>query len=325
MTPVLAHGVGSVQDLPVPQWLFLYGAAVVLVVSFLALALLWRRPVLERETRRPLPEALQRTVVSPVLRAALGTLGFALLVLVMATALLGERSAATNIAPTFVYVAFWLGLVPFVVLLGNVWAWLNPWRAAADALAAVSRTLGGGSEPFPYPSRLGRWPAAAGLFAFASLELAWHDPADPRHLALAVFVYSGIQWIGSLVFGRRAWFENGEAFSVYFWLLSRVAPLDLRRRDGGCELVARPPLVGLAVLRDPRPGTIAFVAVMLGSVGFDGFSRTSVWQDLLVGRGELERTALNLAGLLAAVLAVALAYALAILAVRSLTGSRAAL
>ncbi len=326
MTPVLGHGVGSVQDLPVPQWLFLYGAGVVLVVSFLALALLWQRPVLERESGRALPEALQRSLLAPALRVALGALGFALLVFVMATALLGERSAATNIAPTFVYVAFWLGLVPVVVLLGNVWAWLNPWRAAADGLAALARSVVGASDPpFSYPSRLGRWPAVLGLFAFASLELAWHDPADPRHLALAVFLYSGVQWIGSLVFGRHAWFQNAEAFSVYFWLLSRIAPFDVRRRDGERELVARPPLVGLAALRDPRPGTIAFVAVMLGSVGFDGFSRTSVWQDLLVGRAELERTVLDVAGLLAAVLAVALAYGLAILAARSLTRSRAAL
>nr|MBA2615676.1 hypothetical protein [Actinomycetota bacterium] len=50
----------------------------------------------------------------------------------MATALVGDRSAVTNIAPTFVYIAFWLGLVPVVVLLGNVWPALNPWRAAAD-------------------------------------------------------------------------------------------------------------------------------------------------------------------------------------------------
>lgn len=26
----LAHGIGSVRDLPVPGWLFLYGAAIVL-------------------------------------------------------------------------------------------------------------------------------------------------------------------------------------------------------------------------------------------------------------------------------------------------------
>ena len=42
----VAHGIGGVQDLPVPTWLFYWGAAVVLVVSFLLLGTLWRRPVL---------------------------------------------------------------------------------------------------------------------------------------------------------------------------------------------------------------------------------------------------------------------------------------
>ena len=51
MTPtlagLLAHGIGGVRDLPVPTWLFFWGGAVVLVVSFLALGVLWRTPQLE--------------------------------------------------------------------------------------------------------------------------------------------------------------------------------------------------------------------------------------------------------------------------------------
>ncbi len=51
-------------------------------------------------------------------------------------ALVGEKVVLENIAPTFVWVVFWVGLVPFVVLLGNVWAVLSPFRAVADAAAA---------------------------------------------------------------------------------------------------------------------------------------------------------------------------------------------
>jgi hypothetical protein len=39
VTP-LAHGIGAVRDLPVPMWLFYYGAGVVLIVSFVALGAL---------------------------------------------------------------------------------------------------------------------------------------------------------------------------------------------------------------------------------------------------------------------------------------------
>ena len=61
-----AHGIGGVQDLPVPLWLFYYGGAVVLIVSFVALGALWRRPLLERHAPgRPLAPALQRILLGP--------------------------------------------------------------------------------------------------------------------------------------------------------------------------------------------------------------------------------------------------------------------
>jgi len=319
----LGHGVGSVRDLPVPQWLFLYGAAVVLIASFLALAVLWRRPLLARHERgRALPQWLQRLVFSRVLRIALGLAGFALLVLVMATALVGDRSSVTNISPTFVYVVFWLGLVPVVVLLGNVWPVLNPWKAAADAVEWLLDRAGARSEPFDYPERLGRWPAAVLLLLFAALELAYFDPADPRALAIAVFLYSGVMWLGALLFGSERWFPNADAFTVYFGLLARLAPFGLRESEDGSRVaVARVPTGALAGLREPGPGTVAFIAVMLGSVGFDGFSRISWWQNRLVGLGELAGTLFNLGGLVAAVVLVAAAYLTAVRAARRLAGA----
>jgi hypothetical protein len=82
--------------------------------------------------------------------------------------------------------------------------------------------------------------------------------------------------------------------------------------------VRRMPFSGLSG-RETTPGVLAFVAVMLGSVGFDGLSRSPFWQDLRAriegpyivdqpGRAELFSTALSLAGLVVCVLAVALAY-----------------
>jgi hypothetical protein len=80
------------------------------------------------------------------------------------------------------------------------------------------------------------------------------------------------------------------------------------------------------------PGSLAFVAVMLGSVGFDGYSRTRVWQDLVAriehpyvidrpSLGELLVTGTNLLGLVSAVAVVALAYVAACALARSLVGA----
>ena len=90
---MLAHGIGAIQDLPVPAWLFYYGAALVLVASFVALGVLWKEPRLERARERPLPPGLQRVLLSPVLRVVLGALSVALLVLVVAAGLVGDGLA----------------------------------------------------------------------------------------------------------------------------------------------------------------------------------------------------------------------------------------
>jgi hypothetical protein len=326
----LAHGIGGLKDLPVPGWLFLYGAAVALVLSFVALGALWRRPHLESAgDGRPLPPGLQSILLSRALRGALGVGSAVLLLLIATAALLGEPSPARNLAPTFVFVVFWLGVVPLVVLLGNVWSVLNPWNAVAEGLGALWRRTGRNFEPLaPYPERLGRWPAAVLLFAFAAFELAYDDPSSPRALALAIYVYSAITWYGMIWFGRRTWLANGDAFAVYFALLARIAPFATRERDKRREIVLRPPLTGLAV-RDEQPGTLAFVAVMLGSVAFDGLSRTSWWQERRTSVAAAEPDlfyvagiAVNIAGLLAAVGLVALAYLAAVEAGRRLSQSR---
>jgi len=324
----LAHGLGSVRDLPVPGWLFLYGAAIVLIVSFVALGALWRRPLLERRAGgRSLPTPLQRLLLGPELRLLLGLVSAGLLALVFAAALAGDDSVGANIAPTFVFVVFWLGLVPVVVLLGDVWPALNPWRAAGAGVAWLLERAGTRwVPPARYPERWGCWPAAVLLLAFVTLELAYPDADRPRTLAVAILVYSWITWIAMATFGSRAWLANGEAFSVYFGLLSRLAPFAVR--DG--RVVARMPLSGLA-RADERPGTLPFVAVMLGSVAFDGFSRTAWWQNRLVriqssfgldelGRADLAAMAFNLAGLLAMVALVALVFLLALEGARAGTG-----
>ena len=321
------------KDLPVPDWLFFWGGAVVLVLSFVALGALWKQPQLERRAAgRPLPQRLERFLRSRALHLLLGLVTAGLLTLVFLAALIGEPSSAQNLAPTFVLVIFWLGLVPVQLLLGNVWPSLNPWLAFANGVAWVWARLGRSwTAPLAYPERLGVWPAAFLLFCFAAFELCYSEPASPRALALAIALYSYVTWFGMAAYGRRTWLEHGEAFTVYFGLLARIAPFG--ERDG--RLVLRMPFSGLAG-SEPTPGMLAFVAVMLGSVGFDGFSRAPFWQNLRAdlerpylvdapGTAELLATGMALAGLVGCVLLVALAYLGAIQVARRTIGSTRAL
>jgi hypothetical protein len=252
---------------------------------------------------------------SQAVRVVLGALSAGLLGLVFMTALIGEPSSAQNLAPTFIYIVFWLGLVPLQVLFGNVWRVLNPWLAVADAVAWLWRRLGQEwTPPLDYPKRLGVWPGAVFLSCFAALELAYAEPASPRALALAVALYSYAIWFGMAAYGRRTWDDHANGFTVYFGLLARIAPFG--EHDG--RLVVRVPFSGLAGA-ERMPGMLAFVAVMLGSVAFDGLSRAPFWQNLradIEGRyvvdaprtAELLATGLALAGLVGCILLVAGAY-----------------
>ena len=314
-TRLVAHGISSVQDLPIPTWLFYWGAGVVLVVSFVLLGALWKRPLLAAHAEgRASGSGLSGLVLGPV-RVVVQVLSVVMFGLVWASALFGDTDPFRNLAPTWVYVVFWLGVPLLSVLFGNVWRALSPWRALADGFVWLRERGGREAQPLAeYPERVGRWPGAVVLFAFATLELAYSDPSSPRALAFAIALYSYVALFGMAAFGRDTWERTGEGFAVLFGLLARLAPI--HADDGRIRL--RWPLTGLAGA-EHIPGTVAFVSVMLGAVLFDGYSRTSTWQNLLAdiekpylvdrpGLGEFLVTGTSIGGLLVAVLLVALAY-----------------
>lgn len=278
---IVGHALGGVRDLPIPGYFFLYGGAIVLAVSFFALGFLWPDPRLAAADRgRPLPVAAQRILLSRALRIVVGTFSVCLFALVIVAGFAGEPSIDRNLAPTAVWVLFWLGFVPLTLLLGNVWSVVSPLRAIADVAAVPFRKRH--RRPPVYPQWLGRWPAAVLLFCVATMELVYATPADPPTVASAVIVYAVITWAGMICFGRQVWLANGEAFNVYFELFALMAPFAVRHRAGKRRIDVRPPFVGLSELR-AGPGDIAMVAVMLGSVGFDSITRTSRWQSFQSG------------------------------------------
>jgi len=128
--PALAHGLGGRKDLPVPLEFFVVGAAVVLLVSFGALAVLWPTPRLQDGPRfrgdgRAVPDWLGRTAAG---------FGLAFFALIVAAGLFGDPNARSNIAPVGVWVLFWL-VVPFLAaLVGNAWSFFSPWRTTGEML-----------------------------------------------------------------------------------------------------------------------------------------------------------------------------------------------
>ena len=268
---LFAHGIVGRADLPIPVALFGAAAAAVLVVSFVALAAGWSRPRLERVRELPLVR-----IPRPV-EALLGLIGVAVFAVVVYAGLAGTDTQRDNLAPTAVYVGFWVG-VPFLSLLfGDVFRLFNPWRAIGRAVGWVAARAGGDSLPelLPYPDRLGQWPAAAGIVFFGVCELCWAGGREPMTLALLGLGYLVTALVGMSLYGVEPWTRNADPFGAYFSLFARLAPFV--RRDG--VLFTRLPGTG-AVGLDPVPGTAALLLVAIGVTAFDGASSGPLFNDV---------------------------------------------
>jgi hypothetical protein len=269
-TAVLAHGIGTRADLPVSVSLAITGAAAALLVSFVALAALWKEPRLRGDDAgRPLPAVLQAVIDNPVTTVVLRALALALTLFVVAVGVAGPSDPPANLLSYGFYITFWVGLVPASILLGPVWRRLNPLRTIYAGLRLVT-------GPAPAADRLDRvgyWPAAVWLLAFAWLELALPGRARPHTVVGFLVIYAIGQLLAALWFGER-WFARGDAFEVYSSLLGRLSPWG-RRTDG--RLVVRSPLNGLDGLPRDR-GLAAVVIALVGSTAFDGVTRTEWWQ-----------------------------------------------
>ena len=327
-SPAEAHGLTARGDVPIPVWLAGWAAGVALVFSFVALAALWPKPRLGDAGWRPLSAGLGRVLTSTAVDVGCGAIAIALLALTIYAGLAGTDDPALSFTPTFVYVGFWVGLVPVSVVFGDVFRAFNPWRAIARATAWVARRLSGElPAPYAYPRRLGRWPAALGLFGFAWIELIAEDGQVPSAIALAVTIYSAVTLLAMAIFGIDPWVERGEAFSVYFNLFARLSPFEIRERVLG----RRRFLSGVAAL-ETLPGTAAMLLVMIGSTTFDGAAEGRFWEhrqlDLMnafTSRGSDLSTALQGAsgiGLVVSICLIGLFYRGGILGSELITGQR---
>jgi hypothetical protein len=293
--PAWAHGFGQRYDLPLPLPLYLFGAAAVVALSFAVFGLFVRRAPPEHAAPSVdlLATRFGRSLASPgaLLVRLLGVCVFALTIL---AGLIGNANPYRNIAPTLVWIIWWVGLVYVSVLVGNVWALLNPWRTIFDAVAwsyqrilsgafgftRATRSLVQADRPsfIRYPPALGYWPACALLLGFAWIELVYPDAAAPAHLAWFAIAYSLLTWTGMALFGRDVWLEHGEVFTVVFGLFARCAPTEFRAPPP--RLLLRPFGAGLLDQRPVSASLMAFVLLLLASVLYDGLSATPAWLQL---------------------------------------------
>ncbi len=290
LQPAYAHGFGERYDLPVPLYLYVGGAGMAVALSFAAIGYFLKG---SGHGGYPTFDLLQlrvgRLLAHPIPLLAVKTASVALFLLTVAAGALGNQAPIENLAPTMVWILWWVGIAYVSALLGNVWALINPLSIIFDWSDALYRRLNPGdrlSLGVSYPKKLGVWPAFVLFFIFAWIELVYPGSSTPRNIAFYLVAYSIVTWTGMVVYGKEAWLSKGEAFSVVFGLLARFAPTEVKVQDTDSgetsrQLNVRPFGAGLLRDREASPSMLALVVLVLATVTFDGFTATPVWVDIL--------------------------------------------
>jgi uncharacterized membrane protein len=250
----MAHAFGERYDLPLPLALWLVAAALTVALSFAVFAAALRRPASYC--------SLRFVRLHPLVLGALRAASLCVLLSLVAAGFFGTQDPFRNLAPAFVWIAWWIGFTYLCMVLGDLWALINPWN--------LLRTRGF----LRLPAATGVWPALALLVAFAWIEVVWHDNAVPANVAWLALGYSLATWAGMVVFGADEWLRRCEVFTVYFGFVSRLAPLEL---GGDGAVRVRAPAGGLLDPDGVSPSEATFVIVMLAIVTFDGLRETPLW------------------------------------------------
>jgi len=265
----LAHASERGHVLLLPTGYYSIGGALAVAASFLVLALVPPRLLTGIWSKELVLFPLRAE--AKIVTSLLSFLFFAILV---AAGFWGSRDPLSNPLPLTIWTLLWVAMALVQGLLGDAWAWLNPWYGPCRLVARFRRN----DATLALPQRLGMWPAVVLLLAFAWFELVYPAPDDPERLARAAGLYWLATFIAMLVFGHEQWSRRGEFLSVFFRVLSHFALLGrdeqgrLTLRWPGARLLETGPL--------PKSG-VAFVLLALSSVSFDGLTHTFFWMGIL--------------------------------------------
>lgn len=278
-TLALSPGVALACALPaqivttLPTDYYMVGAAATVAVTGLIGAVAhWLPPMRAHRV-------MERRVLLPVTLSSY--LAFLIFLGLLAVGVLGPRDPMHNLLTLVFWTVVWVALPLASILFGHLWRAVNPWTGPVRIVRAlIGRTGRVGL------SRLGHWPAVAGMGGFTWFTLVSLSPEDPLVLAMVAGTYWLVIFALAVAEGDE-WLDQGEFLTVYFGYLARIAPVWLVLDGGRARLMAGWPgtqVLGMAAL---TPSAIAFVTLALAGLTFDGLHAT-FWWFWVIGQNPLE-------------------------------------
>lgn len=261
--------------LTLPTGHYMAGAAAVVVLTALWGGAARRLPAFRARLLLERPVLLPETLTSYLSFLALMGLVF--------LGFTGTRDPMHNLLTLVFWTGIWVALPLASLIFGNLWRALNPWTGPVRLVRhLIGRTGGIGL------SRLGHWPAVAGLLAFLWFQLVALSPDDPLVLAQVIGAYWLVVFLLAVLEGED-WVQEGEFMTLYLGFLARIAPFWLEIDGRRARLYAGLP--GTQILRLPplTPSAVIFVTLALAGLTFDGLMETFFWM-ALIGENPLEFT-----------------------------------
>ena len=261
--------------LTLPTGHYITGAALTVAITALMGAAASRLPAMTAHLWHEGPARMPRI--------ALTYASFLVFLAVMIAGYLGPNDPMHNLLTLVFWTGVWVALPLASMLFGNLWWGLTPFQAPVRVLRGLigrTGTIG--------LSRFGHWPAVLGLMGFSWFQIVSLSPSDPETLMRAVFAYFAVILALGVLEGED-WLDQAEFLTVFFAMVSRIAPLWRERQNGRVARFYGWP--GAQILRLPpfSLSEMAFVIVALGALSFEGLSETFFWLGL-IGENPLEFT-----------------------------------
>ena len=290
---VLAHIYLEPFTPPLPLIFCLIGAAATILVTFALAGIFSARSNLylrSKSFRVNLANLeIAKVLFSKTTMTAFRLIGVFVFILMLYACFQGNANPIYNIAPTFIWVILWVGLAYISAFIGDLWVLINPWYSIfhwGEKLLSIWNPSKSIKPLFTYPERLGATPALIIFFAFAWAENVYHDSVLPIRIGQMIIIYSTITWFGMLMFGKKIWLQNGEAFTVAFGFLAKFSPLEVRYNSAPSsnivqkEINLRLPGSGLIEISLMSTSQMLFVLLLLSAVTFDGLMGTMIWMHI---------------------------------------------
>ena len=308
---IYAHGTVTKVETTFPLWIYIFGGALTVFVSFLIIGSYGRNiPGLKNYQKKQIHKNIESKKITKIMVNFIRCFTVFIFLLIIISGFIGSYNEPYSLSSILFWVVFWAGFSILCSIFGTFWFYINPIKILFDifekSLKISQRHI------YKYPDYFGYWPSVLLFLIFAVFELIFDGSDKPRNISFFIIFYSAFIWIGMYIYGSKEWLEKSDIFTLVFELFSRLSfieKIDISKKNSSI-LFANKSLFSKSnvyYLRYPSSGLlnnnklsfslVIFIILVLSTVTFDGISMTNVWFEFIMNYSEtylIEFVALSL-------------------------------